>query len=68
MRYAGLPGDKYYELARKYLPQGCCGVVSFGVKGGRAAAGVAPDLVRFSVGLEDLKDLIADLEQALEEV
>ena len=38
MRYAGLPGDKYYELARKYLPQGCCGVVSFGVKGGRAAA------------------------------
>ena len=110
VRYAGLPGDKYYELARKYLPQGCCGVVSFGVKGGRAAAerfmaglklasiathvadaktcvlhpasathrqmndaelaaaGVAPDLVRFSVGLEDLKDLIADLEQALEEV
>ncbi len=109
VRYAGLPGDKYYELARKYLPQGCCGVVSFGVKGGRAAAerfmaglklasiathvadaktcvlhpasathrqmndaelaaaGVAPDLVRFSVGLEDLKDLIADLEQALEE-
>lgn len=110
VRYAGLPGDKYYELARKYLPQGCCGVVSFGVKGGRAAAerfmaglklasiathvadaktcvlhpasathrqmndaelaaaGVAPDLVRFSVGLEDMKDLIADLEQALEEV
>ena len=110
VRYAGLPGDKYYELARKYLPQGCCGVVSFGVKGGRAAAerfmaglklasiathvadaktcvlhpasathrqmndaelaaaGVAPDLVRFSVGLEDLEDLIADLEQALEEV
>ena len=109
VRYAGLPGDKYYELGRKYLPQGCCGVVSFGVKGGRAAAerfmaglklasiathvadaktcvlhpasathrqmndaelaaaGVAPDLVRFSVGLEDLKDLIADLEQALEE-
>ena len=110
VRYAGLPGDKYYELARKYLPQGCCGVVSFGVKGGRAAAerfmaglklasiathvadaktcvlhpasathrqmndaelaaaGVAPDLVRFSVGLEVLKELIADLEQALEEV
>ena len=109
VRYAGLPGDKYYELARKYLPQGCCGVVSFGVKGGRAAAerfmaglklasiathvadaktcvlhpasathrqmndaelaaaGVAPDLVRFSVGLEDLDDLIQDLAQALEE-
>ena len=110
VRYAGLPGDKYYELARKYLPQGCCGVVSFGVKGGRAAAerfmaglklasiathvadaktcvlhpasathrqmndaelaaaGVSPDLVRLSVGLEDLGDLIADLEQALERV
>ena len=109
VRYAGLPGDKYYELARKYLPHGCCGVVSFGVKGGRAAAerfmaglklasiathvadaktcvlhpasathrqmndaelaaaGVAPDLVRFSVGLEDLDDLIQDLAQALEE-
>ena len=102
VRYAGLPGDKYYELAQKYLPNGCCGVVSFGVKGGRAAAerfmaglklasiathvadassthrqmndaelaaaGVSPDLVRFSVGIEDLGDLIADLAQALERV
>ena len=110
VRYAGLPGDKYYDLARKYLPRGCCGVVSFGVKGGRsaaerfmaglklasiathvadaktcvlhpasathrqmndaelAAAGVSPDLVRLSVGIEDLGDLIADLEQALEQV
>ena len=110
VRYAGLPGDKYYELAQKYLPSGCCGVVSFGVKGGRAAAerfmaglklasiathvadaktcvlhpasathrqmndqelaaaGVSPDLVRFSVGIEDVNDLIADLEQALEQV
>ena len=110
VRYAGLPGDKYYELAQKYLPNGCCGVVSFGVKGGRtaaerfmaglklasiathvadaktcvlhpasathrqmndqelAAAGVSPDLVRFSVGIEDLDDLIADLSQALERV
>ena len=109
VRYAGLPGDKYHDLARKYLPKGCCGVVSFGVKGGRAAAerfmaglqlasiathvadaktcvlhpasathrqmndaelaaaGVAPDLVRFSVGIEDLNDLIADLAQALEQ-
>ena len=109
VRYAGLPGDKYHELARKYLPRGCCGVVSFGVKGGRAAAerfmaglklasiathvadaktcvlhpasathrqmndaelaaaGVSPDLVRFSVGLEDLDDLIQDLAQALKE-
>lgn len=110
VRYAGLPGDKYYDLGRKYLPNGCCGVVSFGVKGGRAAAerfmaglklasiathvadaktcvlhpasathrqmnnaelaaaGVSPDLVRFSVGLEDLDDLIADLDQALQGV
>ena len=109
VRYAGLPGDKYHELAQKYLPNGCCGVVSFGVKGGRAAAerfmaglklasiathvadaktcvlhpasathrqmndaeleaaGVSPDLVRLSVGIEDLDDLIADLKQALEE-
>ena len=38
VRYSGLPGDPYYETARKYLPQGSCGVVSFGVRGGRAAA------------------------------
>ena len=110
VRYAGLPGDKYYELAKKYLPNGASGVVSFGVKGGRAAAerfmaglrlasiathvadaktcilhpasathrqmndaeleaaGVSPDLVRLSVGLEDLEDLIADVAQALEGV
>lgn len=36
--YPGLPGDKYYSLAKKYMPNGTCGVVSFGVKGGRAAA------------------------------
>ncbi|MCQ2405731.1 MAG: O-acetylhomoserine aminocarboxypropyltransferase/cysteine synthase [Oscillospiraceae bacterium] len=105
--YAGLPGNKDYELARKYLPNGSCGVVSFGVKGGRAAAeafmgklriasiethvadahtcclhpassthrqmnddeliaaGVTPDLVRYSCGLEDADDLIADIAQAL---
>ena len=110
VRYAGLPGDKYHALAEKYLPNGCCGVVSFGVRGGRAAAeqfmaglklasiathvadaktcvlhpasathrqmndaeltaaGVSPDLVRLSVGLEDPEDLIADLSQALEKV
>ena len=110
VRYAGLEGDKYYELAKKYLPKGPCGVVSFGVAGGRAAAekfmaglklasiathvadaktcvlhpasathrqmndaeleaaGVSADLVRLSVGLEDADDLIADLEQALENV
>lgn len=38
VQYAGLPGDKYHELAQKYLPDGCCGVVSFEIKGGRAAA------------------------------
>ena len=38
VKYCGLPGDKYYELAQKYLPKGSCGVISFGVKGGRAAA------------------------------
>jgi O-acetylhomoserine (thiol)-lyase len=106
--YPGLPGDKYYDIAQKYLPNGSCGVVSFGVKGGRAAAekfmaglrvfaiethvadarscclhpasathrqmnddelraaGVSPDLVRMSCGLEDAADLIADIKQALE--
>ena len=110
VRYAGLPGDKYYAMAQKYLPRGCCGVVSFGVKGGRAAAerfmaglklasiathvadaktcvlhpasathrqmndaelaaaGVSPDLVRLSVGIEDPGDLIQDLGQALNQV
>ena len=105
--YCGLPGDKYYERAKKYLPNGSCGVVSFGVKGGRKAAeafmkhlkvaaiethvadarscclhpasathrqmsdeellaaGVSPDLVRFSVGLESKDDLIEDIAQAL---
>ncbi len=107
VRYCGLPGDKYYSLAQKYLPNGSCGVVSFGVKGGRkaaeavmkklkliaiethvadarscclhpasathrqmndeelAAAGISPDLIRLSVGLESAEDLIADLTQAL---
>ena len=106
--YAGLEGDKYYELAQKYMPKGTCGVVSFGVKGGRAAAekfmkhlkvaaiethvadartcclhpasathrqmsdeellaaGVSGDLVRYSCGIENADDLIADLKQALE--
>ena len=40
VNYSGLPGDKYYEIAQKYLPNGGCGVVSFGLKGGRAAAEV----------------------------
>jgi len=110
VKYSGLPGDADYELAQKYLPNGSCGVVSFGVKGGRAAAekfmaglklaaiethvadarscvlhpasathrqmtddelvaaGVTPDLVRFSCGIEGTEDLIADIEQALANV
>ena len=110
VNYCGLPGDKYHDLAEKYLPNGSCGVVSFGVKGGRAAAeafmknlrlaaiethvadartcclhpasathrqmndeeliaaGVSPDLVRMSCGLEDAEDLIADIAQALDKI
>ncbi len=108
--YPGLEGDKYYELAQKYLPNGSCGVVSFGVKGGRkaaesfmknlkiaaiethvadartcclhpasathrqmnddelTAAGISADLVRFSCGIEDAEDLIADIKQALDNI
>ncbi len=105
-----LEGDRYYELARKYMPDGTCGVLTFGLKGGRSAAvrmmdslkmiaivthvadarscvlhpashthrqmsdaelaeaGVQPDLIRFSVGIENIEDIIADLEQALKQV
>ena len=108
--YPDLEGDKYYDLAKKYCPNGTCGVVSFGVKGGRkgaeqfmkslrliaiethvadarscclhpanathrqmtddelVAAGITPDLVRLSCGLESADDLIADLSQALDTV
>ena len=108
--YPGLEGDKYYEVAKKYMPNGTCGVVSFGVKGGRkaaetfmkhlklaaiethvadartcclhpasathrqmndqelAAAGITPDLVRLSCGIEHADDLIEDIRQALEAV
>ena len=107
---AMLEGDRQYDLAQKYMPHGTCGVVSFGVKGGRAAAttfmdslelaaivthvadartcclhpastthrqltdeqleacGVRPDLVRLSVGIEDIEDILADLEQALAKI
>lgn len=110
VRYADLPGDESHDLAKKYLPNGSCGVVSFGVAGGRdaaerfmsalelaqiathvadartcvlhpanathrqmtdaelEAAGIPPDLIRLSCGIEDPEDLIADLEQALEAV
>ena len=107
VNYPGLPGNKYYDRARKYMPKGTCGVISFGVKGGRKAAeefmkhleiaiiathvadahtcvlhpassthrqltdeeltacGVGADLVRLSVGIENVDDIIADLDQAL---
>lgn len=110
VNYPGLKSSRYYELAKKYMPKGTCGVISFGLKGGRKTAekmmdhlklaaivthvadartcvlhpashthrqmtdeqlveaGVAPDLIRFSVGLEHVDDIIADLEQALREV
>ena len=108
VNYCGLPDDPYHALAEKYLPNGSCGVVSFGLAGGREAAstfmknlklaaiethvadartcclnpassthrqmtdeqlkeaGVPAELIRISVGLEDIEDLIADLAQALE--
>ncbi|MBI2799340.1 MAG: O-acetylhomoserine aminocarboxypropyltransferase/cysteine synthase [Gammaproteobacteria bacterium] len=107
VRYPGLPGDRYYERARKYLPRGVSAIMSFGIKGGQAAgvrfiegvqflshlanvgdaktlvihpastthrqlseeqqiaAGVAPDMIRISVGLETLDDILWDLDQAL---
>ncbi len=110
VKYPGLKSDKYHALAQKYLPNGSCGVVSFGVKGGRDAAGrfmaglelasiathvadaktcvlhpastthrqmsdaelssagVSADLVRLSVGIEDIKDILADVEKALDQV
>lgn len=104
-----LPGNKYYDLTQKYMPNGSCGVITFGLKGGREAAvkmmdklklvaivthvadarscvlhpashthrqmneqelleaGVQPDLIRFSLGIENIEDLIADVKQALED-
>ncbi len=106
VNYPGLKSHEGYELAQKYMPGGTCGVISFGVKGGRdkaaqfmealklakivihvadartcvlhpastthrqlndqqlAEAGISPDLLRFSVGIEHINDIIADLEQA----
>lgn len=106
--FAGLPGDKYHELAKKYMPNGTCGVISFELKGGRetavrfmdslemaniathvaasktmvlhpashthrqmndvqlAEAGVSPGMIRLSVGIEHIDDIIADLSKALD--
>jgi O-acetylhomoserine (thiol)-lyase len=105
--YAGLPGDRYHQLALKYSPSGAGAVLTFGIEGGdeagkklvgsvklfshlanigvtrsliihpsstthsqltldqRKAAGAGPDVVRLSVGIEDVADIIADLDQAL---
>ena len=105
-----LEGDEAYERAQKYMPNGTCGVITFGLKGGREAsiqmmdslklvaivthvadsrscvlhpashthrqmndqelleAGVQPDLIRFSVGIENTEDIIADLDQALSQI
>lgn len=105
-----LEGNKYYDLAKKYMPNGICGVITFGLKGGRETAikfmdslefiaivthvadarscvlhpashthrqmtdeqlieaGVQPDLIRFSIGIENADDIINDLEQALNRI
>ncbi len=110
VNYCGLKGNKYHALAEKYLPNGSCGVIAFGLKGSREEAikfmdnldfisivthvadartcvlhpashthrqlsdeqlreaGVAPDLIRLSVGIEDVDDIIADLEQAMQKM
>ena len=110
VHYSGLKSDPNYERAQKYLPNGSCGVMAFGVKGDRDTAirfmdaldmiaivtrvadartcvlhpashthrqlsdeqlreaGVAPDLIRLSVGIEDVNDIIDDLKQALDKI
>ena len=110
VNYPGLPSNQYYQLAQKYMPNGTCGVISFGVTGGRKAAvtfmealkiaaivthvadartcvlhpassthrqmndeeleaaGVSPDLIRMSVGIESAEDLIADISAALDTI
>ena len=107
VHYCGLQGDEYHELAQKYLPNGSCGVIAFGLKGDRETAirfmdsldminivthvadartcvlhpashthrqlseeqlreaGIAPDLIRLSVGIEDPEDILDDIKQAL---
>lgn len=110
VNYCGLKSSKYYELAQKYMPNGSCGVIAFGLNGTREEAikfmdslklacivthvadartcvlhpashthrqlsdeqlieaGVAPDLIRLSVGIENVNDIIADLQQAMEQI
>ncbi|MBR1389174.1 MAG: O-acetylhomoserine aminocarboxypropyltransferase/cysteine synthase, partial [Prevotella sp.] len=110
VHYCGLPDDKAYALGQKYLPNGSCGVIAFGLKGTRETAikwmdsleiinivthvadartcvlhpashthrqlsdeqlreaGVAPDLIRLSVGIEDVEDILDDIKQALAKI
>ena len=110
VNYPGLPGNPYHALAEKYLPQGSCGVIAFGLKGDRDTAvkfmdslqmasivthvadartcvlhpashthrqlsdeqlreaGIAPDLIRLSVGIEDVEDILDDIRQALDRI
>jgi len=110
VRYSGLEGDSSYKLAQKYLPNGSCGVIAFGLKGDRETAikwmdsleminivthvadsrtcvlhpashthrqlseqqlieaGIAPDLIRLSVGIEDFDDILDDIKQALDKI
>lgn len=110
VHYSGLKGDEYYNLAQKYMPNGTCGVIAFGLKGDRETAikfmdsldminivthvadartcvlhpashthrqlsdeqlkeaGVAPDLIRLSVGIEDVEDILDDIKQALDKI
>lgn len=110
VNYCGLKSSKYYELAQKYMPNGSCGVIAFGLNGTREEAikfmdhlklacivthvadartcvlhpashthrqltdeqlleaGVAPDLIRLSVGIENVNDIIADLDQAMQQI
>ncbi len=110
VHYSGLEGDRYHALAEKYLPGGSCGVMAFGLKGGRETAirfmdslqminiathvadarscvlhpashthrqlsdeqlrdaGIAPDLIRLSIGIEDVRDILDDLRQALDRI
>ena len=110
VNYPGLKGNEYHELAEKYLPDGSCGVIAFGLKGNRDTAikfmdslkminivthvadartcvlhpashthrqlsdeqlreaGIAPDLIRLSVGIEDVEDILDDIRQALDKI
>ncbi len=110
VNFPGLKSNKYYDLAQKYMPNGTCGVISFGINGGREAAvkfmdslklaaivvhvadartsvlhpastthrqltdqqliecGITPDMIRMSIGIENVDDIIADIEQAFSNI